>query len=172
MSSETTPPAPSPDEVVQKALAAPFSAEEIEWRVGATNKEKTSAIALPYLSPKTVTRRLDRVLGASCWSFEARQVEGGFIGRLTAVFPSGKTAVRENFGANSDSESTGGGVSKGNAIKSGASDALKRSAVLFGIGRYLDDVPTLWTKLDGSSKAFAQAPKMPDKFLPKEQKAQ
>lgn len=158
---------PLNDEAVQKALAAPFTAEEIEWRLGATNKEKTSGIAMPYLSPKTVTRRLDRVLGASNWSFEVRQMDGGFIGRLSATFPSGKIAVRENFGANTDTQATGGGVSDGNAIKGGASDALKRSAVLLGIGRYFDDVPAIWAKLTDGGKQFAQPPKMPEKFLPK-----
>ena len=37
-------------EQIQKQLSAPFYPNEIEWRVGATNVNKTSGIALPYVT--------------------------------------------------------------------------------------------------------------------------
>ncbi|MDI3258377.1 MAG: Rad52/Rad22 family DNA repair protein [Sinobacteraceae bacterium] len=154
------------DRLAQKALEAFFDSKEVEWRVGATSKDKTKAIALPYVSPKTVTRRLDAVLGANNWSFELRQADGGFIGRLSMTFPSGKVSVRENFGANSEREATGGGLAVGSAVKGGASDALKRAAVLAGIARYFDDMPVIWVPLKEGGKQFAETPKVPAQFQP------
>lgn len=44
------------------ALAAPFHPKDIEWRAGATNADKTKAMALAYITSRAVMDRLDEVM--------------------------------------------------------------------------------------------------------------
>lgn len=46
-----------------EALIRPFEANKLSWRVGATSKDKTSAIALAYIDARDVMQRLDDVFG-------------------------------------------------------------------------------------------------------------
>jgi hypothetical protein len=55
----------------------------------------------------------------------------------------------------------------GDQRKAAFSDALKRAAVKFGIGRYLYRLPTQWVDYDGHKKQFAQTPKLPPFAIPK-----
>ena len=48
-------------------LAAPFDPVDVEWRIGATNKDKTKGMALAYLDARAVMDRLDRVCGPEGW---------------------------------------------------------------------------------------------------------
>jgi hypothetical protein len=153
---DKTPRRQDPDFRALAALKAPFDPREVQWRVGSVNKDKTRGTALAYVEARAVMKRLDSVFGPSGWSFELRPVEGGFIGRLTVTWPSGKVTVREDAGASSDME----------PLKGGASDALKRAAVSLGVGRYLYYLPTKWVDLkDG--KYLAETPELPSWALPR-----
>lgn len=143
------------DHSARKALVEPFAANEVHWRVGSRNKDKTKGIALPYVESRVVMKRLDEVFGPAGWSFTLREVTGGFIGQLTTTWPSGVTTIREDVGASSDIE----------PVKGGASDALKRAGVQLGIGRYLYYIPTTWVKLK-SEKYLAETPELPRWALP------
>ena len=41
---------------IYKELQAPFKEEDLEWKVGATNKEKTMGLALFYVQARCATR--------------------------------------------------------------------------------------------------------------------
>ena len=51
------------------------------------------------------------------------------------------------------------------AIKGGLSNAMRRAAVQWGIGRYLYDLPQQWVPVD-DYKQFKVTPRVPDRFLP------
>lgn len=53
-----------------KKLKKPFPYEEIDWKVQATNKEKTQGMAVPYLNSRAIQNRLDEVVGAMNWTNE------------------------------------------------------------------------------------------------------
>lgn len=59
-----------PIEEIMKELAEPFKPDEIEWRVGSTNKDKTKGIALAYVTNRAIMNRLDSVVGAFNWQNE------------------------------------------------------------------------------------------------------
>lgn len=144
------------DKHALSALVAPFEAKEVQWRVGSCTKDRTRGTALAYIEARAVMKRLDSVFGPGGWSFQLREVSGGFIGRLEVTWPSGRVTVREDVGASSDIE----------PLKGGASDALKRAAVSLGIGRYLYYLPTVWVPLkDG--KYLSSTPSLPSWALPK-----
>ena len=81
--------------------------------------------------------RLDDVLGPANWWDEYMPLENSVICRLTIRLPDGTTLTK------SDAGGYAGMADSGDDDKSGFSDAFKRAAVKFGIGRYLyrDGVP-------------------------------
>lgn len=112
------------------ALAAPFLPEEVRVR-------SQGARQLQYITARTVMNRLDDVLGPANWWDEYMPLENSVICRLTIRLPDGTTLTK------SDAGGYAGMADSGDDDKSGFSDAFKRAAVKFGIGRYLyrDGVP-------------------------------
>lgn len=104
-------------------LKAPFPVEALHWRLGQTNKAKTKAMMLVYIDARDVMDRLDEVFGLD-WQDEYKEVKGRIICTITV---------------NGVSKSDGAGDTDFEAEKGGLSDAFKRAAVKWGIGRYLYD---------------------------------
>lgn len=112
-----------------KALARPFEANEIEWRVGQAGLDKNGnpwVRALAYLTSRAVMDRLDEVFGVGGWSHSIREIALGNAVGVICRLEAGD-AYHEDVAECSDIE----------ALKGAASGGLKRSAVAFGIGRYL-----------------------------------
>ena len=107
------------------ALEAPFPPEVIRHRVGAGGKD------LQWVDARTISARLDHVLGISAWDFAVEPVgdTNTVLGILTIRFPDGSVARRQDFGYE-----TGG---SGESLKEASSDALRRCASLFGAARAL-----------------------------------
>jgi hypothetical protein len=107
------------------ALEAPFPPELIRHRVGAGGKD------LQWVDARTISARLDAVLGISAWDFAVEPVgdTNTVLGILTIRFPDGSVARRQDFGYE-----TGG---SGESLKEASSDALRRCASLFGAARAL-----------------------------------
>ncbi len=112
------------------ALAAPFGHEEVRVRQQAGRQ-------LHYITARTVMNRLDDAVGPANWWDEYMPLENSVICRLTIRLPDGTTLTK------SDAGGYAGMPDSGDDDKSGFSDAFKRAAVKFGIGRYLyrDGVP-------------------------------
>ena len=108
---------------IEVALKRPFPVNKLRWRQGGGGKE------LVYITARDVMDRLDEVFGISGW-----QTHYDFVGERMIC----KLAVRFH-GVDCDwiTKSDGADDSNIEGAKGGISDALKRSAVLLGIGRYL-----------------------------------
>ena len=127
---------------IMTLLKAPFPADSLSWRVGGrTNWDKqkkcpknpdkpVKAQMLVYIDARDVQDRLDEVCGMN-WSNDFKEVNGRIVCNLTVA-----GVTRSDGAGDTDFEGEKGGLS----------DAFKRSAVLFGIGRYLynaKNFPTL-----------------------------
>lgn len=123
-------------------LHKPFPAAEIEWRVGSTNGDKTSGLALAYLTARHVMERLDAVCGAENW-----QDRYEFHGARTICYLS--IRINDEWVTKAD----GAGDSDVEAEKGAISDALKRAAVKWGIGRYLYDLGNIWVDLEQAGRS-------------------
>ena len=64
---------------IEEKLKAKFDENEIEFRVGATNSDKTMGLALAYVQARAIQNRLDEVLGFDNWKTSYREVNGGYI---------------------------------------------------------------------------------------------
>lgn len=147
---------------VWKRLREPFPERDIEWRVGSTTADKASGLALPYVNARAVMERLDDVLGPENWSDSYRKVDWtrGWVCRLTLTLgdkPGGHLS-KQDGADETDIEPTKGGIS----------DALKRAAVKFGVGRYLYRLPSYWLPIKprGKSHVLVSKPQLPAWALP------
>ena len=124
------------------ALAAPFTPEEVRTRPQGSRQ-------LQYITARNVMNRLDDVLGPANWWDDYVPLENSVICRLTIRLPDGSTLTK------SDAGGYAGMADSGDDDKSGFSDAFKRAAVKFGIGRYLyrDGVPRFVSRTHESSLA-------------------
>jgi hypothetical protein len=121
---------------MQSDLAAPFAPSEIDWRIKQVFEKdgKADALVLAYMDARAVQDRLDDVCGVAGW--QCRHEDGG-DGRLTCsigILLNGEW-IWKSDGAGARQASAG--LSEQDANKGDYSDALKRAAVAWGIGRYL-----------------------------------
>lgn len=126
-----------------KKLKEPFPIERISWRVGATNKEKTSGIALAYIDARDVMERLDEVCGPENWQVKYSHANSKTIAEI-GIKIDGEWIWKAN----------GAGDTQVEAEKGAISDAMKRAAVCWGIGRYLYDVPNVWVDLEPQGRSY------------------
>lgn len=133
---------------IQLALTRPFDVKLISWRVGATNKDKTKAIPLAYIDARDVMKRLDDVFGLD-WQCKYTHADAKTICEI-GVCIEGQWIWRAGGAGDTDIEAEKGAIS----------DAFKRAAVLFGIGRYLYNIPNIWVEID-EYKKIKQTPSLP-----------
>lgn len=139
------------EKALLKQLKDPFQTKFVKWRVGQTSKDKTKATALAYLDAREIYKRLDDVCGVSGWSDKIIEINNGFICELSIRMPSGEWVTKSDAADNTDIE----------AIKGGASSALKRAAAVWGIGRYLYYLPKVWVEID-QYKNLKEIPELPE----------
>ncbi len=131
-------------------LAAPFPAERHKFKPKAVTGQR--ALPVVYIDARDVMDRLDEVLGAFGWKDEYRpQADGSVICLLSIREAGGEWITKQDIGK------AGGDIEK---AKSGFSDAFKRAAVKFGIGRYIYRIKPDWTDYDPQKKCFKTPPKL------------
>jgi len=126
-------------------LREPFPPEKIEWRVGSTTKDGARGMALAYIDARTVQDRLDEVCGPDGW-----QNHYSHVGEMVVC----EIGIR--VGDQWIWKADGAGKTDFEAEKGGLSDAFKRAAVKWGVGRYLYDLPAPWVELERGGKRIAE----------------
>lgn len=130
-------------------LEVPFPANRIHWRCGARTKDKTKGIPMAYIDARDVMRRLDDVCGFN-WQNRYTLADNGLLVCEIGILINGEWLWRAN----------GAGDTQVEAEKGKASDAFKRAAVMWGIGRYLYSLPNTWMPCDKFGK-FEKTPVLP-----------
>lgn len=140
------------------ALQKPFAIEDIEFRVGSTSADKSKGIALAYLTNRAIMKRLDDIFGPFGWKNEYREWKGNSQLCGISIKYEGEWITKWDGADDSATE----------AIKGGLSDAMKRAAVQWGIGRYLYQLDQMWVPLkpQGRSHVMVNEPRLPQWALP------
>ena len=124
-----------------KVLKARFSNDRLGVKVQSFNRERTRAMLVLYLQHTDVQDRLEEV--DPSWSCEIMSEEHlsdtVYVRSRLGI----KGVYRENVGEGADP-------------KAAYSDALKRCAMLFGVGRYLYEALTVWVDYNDSRDRFRQ----------------
>ena len=126
-------------------LRAPFPPEVVKWRPGTKTKDGTKALALAYVDARDVMERLDDAVGPQGWSDRYKVVDeaNGVVECTLAVqYPDLRAVSKSDVGY------PNGGMDDDEPFKGAYSDAFKRAAVKYGIGRDLYDTPKFWIALD------------------------
>lgn len=135
------------DKATLAKLAAPFNPNDVAWKPQAVRQNR--ALAVAYIDARTVAERLDQVVAGE-WTFEWEEASNGCVkGKLTI-----RGTTRCDVGEQGDGP-------QGKTLKAAVSDALKRSAVLFGVGRYLYRLPAQWVDYDAQHKRLVRTPELP-----------
>lgn len=136
---------------IMAALAAPFSAVDVDWRIQHTAQSNTRGLAVPYLKSRAIQSRLDEAVGPYNWKSEYKpwHTVNGSASQLCglAIYcEERKEWIQKWDGAeNTDIE----------PVKGGISDSFKRAAVAWGIGRYLYGLAATWVEIEQRGKNYA-----------------
>lgn len=141
---------------LQERLEWPFEPSRVSWRVGRKNAEKTKAQLLAYIDARDVMERLDRACGFGNWQCRYTLAEGHLLICEIGIRVDGEWLWRAN----------GAGDTAVEAEKGKCSDAFKRAAVLWGVGRYLYDLDTPWVEIDKYGK-WKGDPTIPAQHTPR-----
>lgn len=143
-------------------LAAPFPPEAIHWRAQTVTKAGDKALALAYLDARDVMDRLDAAAGPANWRDSYIETAKGRTLCTLEIRVDGEWIAKSDGAGDTDVEGEKGSIS----------DALKRAAVKWGIGRYLYDLGNVWAPCEsydangkkkwskwtsGADRAFADA---------------
>lgn len=124
-----------------KKLEYPFTADKIEWRICRTAKDKSKGQVAAFVDSRAIQKRLDDVLGRENWQNRFCTVPGKDNGSTTHICEiSIFYADRGEWITKSD----GAGCTDIEPIKGGLSNAFKRAASMWGIGRYLYNLTGIW----------------------------
>lgn len=143
-------------------LRRPFPPNKISWRVGNTNAKKlgckpweaTEGSVLAYIDARDVMARLDDVMGFDGWQCRYPISDSGLLICEVGLRINDEWIWKAN----------GAGDTQVEAEKGKCSDAFKRAAVLWGVGRYLYSLPFSWVKLSNGKPV--SIPKLPDWATP------
>ena len=134
-------------------LRDPFAPEDIEWRVQQAGEKngKPWARVLAYVTNRAIMERLDEVAGPENWQNVFREgpaggVVCGLSVRVTRPDGTADWVTKWDGAENSDVE----------PVKGGLSNAMKRAAVQWGIGRYLYDLEEGWARVHDGGRFSAK----------------
>ena len=159
-------------------LREPFAPGDIEWRVQQAGEKngKPWARVLAYVTNRAIMDRLDEVVGPGNWRNEFREgPAGGVVCGLSILVTradgSSEWVTKWDGAENTDVE----------PVKGGLSNAMKRAAVQWGMGRYLYGLEEGWAKIHEGGEHFAKTkegkafrwdpPTLPDWALPRDRGA-
>lgn len=128
-------------------LRQPFKPEHVTWKPGAVKGER--ALALAYGDLRAYMNRLDEVCGPD-WSVEYMPWGNDrIICNLTIM------GVTRSSTGESTNEAERGEI--GGTVAE--AQAFKRASAMFGLGRYLYNLPSVWVDYDPATKQFTDKAK-------------
>jgi hypothetical protein len=149
---------PADVEALMKALAAPFEASEVKFKPAVVSGNR--ALALAYVDARVIQDRLDEVLGVVGWQDDYECLPDGSVVCRLRLRVGGEWLTKVDVGGPSEQPD------EGDRRKAAFSDALKRAAVKFGVGRYLYRLQSQWVDYDPQKRQFVRPPRLPDPALP------
>lgn len=108
-----------------------------KWRVQSFSKSSQTASCVAYVDARDVMDILDQVVGTENWQSDFKEIKGNlYAGVGIRLNNSIEWVWKWDCGTESNTEKE----------KGEASDAFKRAAVKWGVGRFLYDIPIQYVK--------------------------
>lgn len=130
-----------------KELAEPFPPSAITWKPGHTTKDGAKCMAMAYADLRAYQDRLDELCGED-WSVEYQSWgDNRIIARVSiGMITRSSTGEME---AQDEKNGMGGTVAE--------AQAFKRACAMWGLGRFLYELPSIWVEYDAQSKKISKA---------------
>jgi len=129
-------------------LRKPFHPSHVTWKPGMLSKDQGKALALAYADLRAYQNRLDEVCGMD-WSVTYTPWGERIVCHLTIQ------GVTRSSSGEPDSQSERSEIA-GTAAEA---QAFKRACAMFGLGRYLYNLPSVWVEYDLNTKHFTEKAK-------------
>ena len=140
----------------------PFPASDIGWRLQYVDKDKLEGFAVPFIDARAISDRLDAVVGQNRWKdtyeqwHSSQEEVSGRDGTAVKKVNSQLCTIyiydeelKEWIGKTDGAENT-----DIESVKGGLSDAFKRCAVKWNIGRYLYKFEPVWVKAKKRNRGY------------------
>jgi hypothetical protein len=138
---------------IAQALAAPFDPAEVKFKPQTVSGNR--ALAVAFVDARVIQDRLDDVLGVMGWQDSYECLPDGAVVCRLRIRLGNEWITKEDVGGQSEQPD------EGDRRKSAFSDALKRAAVKFGIGRYLYRLKPQWVDYDPQKRQLLRTPTLP-----------
>lgn len=133
---------------ILKQLKRPFHPSAVTWKPGAITKDQTKALALAYADLRAYQNRLDEVCGMD-WSVTYTPWGERIVCHLTIH------GVTRSSSGEPDSQAERSEI----AGTASEAQAFKRACAMFGLGRYLYQMPSVWVEYDANAKQLSDKAK-------------
>lgn len=150
-------------------LQEPFQPTDIEWRVqrAMSTTRGNKAIVLAYVTNRAIMSRLDEVYGVGGWKNEYKEWRDKGVLCGISIKIDGEWVTKWDGAEETNIE----------AVKGGFSGSMKRTAVQWGIGRYLYKLEEEWVDVKergenyindkkANVKGYWDTPQLPSWALP------
>ena len=136
------------NDTILAELKKPFHPSQVTWKPGMTTKDGTKALALAYADLRAYQNRLDEICGLD-WAVTYTPWGDKVVCHITIA------------GVTRSSTGEADGQSERNEIAgtSAEAQAFKRACAMFGLGRYLYALPSVWVEYDAATKQFTDKAK-------------
>jgi len=129
-------------------LRKPFHPAHVTWKPGSVSKDQNKALALAYADLRAYQNRLDEVCGID-WSVTYTPWGDRIVCHLTIE------GITRSSSGEPDSQSERSEI----AGTTAEAQAFKRACAMFGLGRYLYNLPSVWVEYDPTTKQFTDKAK-------------
>ncbi len=131
-----------------QALRKPFHPAHVTWKPGMMSKDQGKALALAYADLRAYQNRLDELCGMD-WSVTYTPWGERIVCHLTIE------GVTRSSSGEPDIQSERAEI----AGTTAEAQAFKRACAMFGLGRYLYNLPSVWVEYDPATKQFTDKAK-------------
>jgi hypothetical protein len=135
------------------ALSEPFDPADVKFKPQSVKNNR--CLAMAYIDARLIQDRLDEALGVENWQDRYDILPDGSVMCRLRVNLGGRWITKADVGSPSEQSDSG------DRLKAAFSDALKRAAVKFGIGRYLYRLSAQWVDYDPAKKQIVRPPQLP-----------
>jgi hypothetical protein len=146
-------------QAITAALAVPFEPKDVKFKPQMVKNNR--CLAMAYVDARLIQDRLDEVLGVENWEDGYKILTDGSVMCRLRCKLGDRWITKTDVGSPSEQPDVG------DRLKAAFSDALKRAAVKFGIGRYLYRLSAQWVDYDPVKKQIVQPPQLPAFAIPK-----
>jgi len=147
-----TPTPPTDLAALAAALARPFDPSEIHWKPQTVSGHR--ALVVAFVDARLIQDRLDEVVGVMGWQDHYEPLPDGSVVCRLQIRVGDEWITKQDVGGPSEQPD------EGDRRKAAFSDALKRAAVKFGIGRYLYRLKPQWVDYDPQKRRIVGTPRL------------